>query len=228
MLFRAPSSATARSQVFSGPGQVPVHVCDHRCCEFDSLGLLRCLYHFVCGIVRVLYAGLRYHLCNCRVTWGLQTLETLACSAASHRLLLSRRRRPALAPCRSRALGASAALRSRSQPHLPLVPVWGPLQASLPQHRYRNLLDLEQHGTSATVLQLLTVCLRPDKVPSDIGKQHGLLKSGMMPGSRERGVCIQGNSFSHGPLNPAATQSLGGPTKSKDPFADLASLGSAF
>lgn len=27
---------------------------------------------------------------------------------------------------------------------------------------------------------------------------------------------------SHAPLNPASTQALGGPSKSKDPFADLA------
>lgn len=55
-----------------------------------------------------------------------------------------------------------------------------------------------------------------------------LYETGMVRGCPEHGVYAQGNSFLHGPLNPAATQALGGPTKSKDPFADLASLGSAF
>ena len=41
-------------------------------------------------------------------------------------------------------------------------------------------------------------------------------------------MVLQEVNPSHAPLNPAATQALGGPSKSKDPFADLASLGAAF
>lgn len=33
---------------------------------------------------------------------------------------------------------------------------------------------------------------------------------------------LQATNSIHAPLNPAATHALGGPSKSKDPFADLA------